>query len=149
MKAEWVSVLAAVAAAVSALVGLFVGFEQLATASRLRREATFWLESLQAATSEEEKLVLQTLHRTAIARIFSLRLVPIRRILSTAYYMVLPLAMLFALTWITPELIIPFASNLWTGPAALLVSAMILYLGILRMATTLAEQRRMVGAYLD
>ncbi|MDD1477933.1 hypothetical protein [Arthrobacter sp. H16F315] len=141
---------AAVIATVSALVTLLVGVEQLTSASRLRREATFWREGQQAETGEYEKAVMQSLRRTAIARIISLRMIPARLLLLPINLTVLPLAYIFALAYWTPGHSTSFERVDWSGAVfALVIQTLVTGVGIHLIATVFAKRRRLVRTHLD
>lgn len=148
MSVDWAAVAGAVgagAAAVSALVGL----EQVTTASRRRREATFWRESFQAASSDDDKIVLQSLHRTANARIIGFHMIPARRLLLPVNMIVIPPVAIFAISWSAPEQFTR-PENPW-GVAIfyLAMAGWLAYRGILGIASAFALRRRVVARYLD
>jgi hypothetical protein len=149
VNVDWAA-LGAVIAAISALGGLFVVIEQMTTAARLRREATFWRECREAATREDDIAVLDRLFRAATARVIGIQLIPARKLLMPTYVLLLGLGVAFAgagALFVIPEQPV----NFWEGlPFAALgiLGLYLLFKALTGISVILLGRRHVARQYL-
>lgn len=152
---DWLTDVAPVIASLSAVVGLLIAFEQLTAASRLRRESAFWRESQQAATRKRDQDVLESLQRTATARLIALKMIPGRWILFFILLIVNGLAVVWSTGYIVGD-ILPNSitwENLQTipevDPVLPAVIPIPVFGGFVGIASVFVRRRRVVLLYLD
>lgn len=152
---DFLTVVAPVIASLSAIVGLLVGVEQITTGARLRRESTFWRESQQSATRKHDHGVLESLHRTATARIIAIKMIPARLLLLNTIIIVNGIAIIFLAAHSAGEILpnpITFDA-LWAtqeiDPVLPAMVPVVVFGGLVGAASFFVRRRRVIRLYLD
>lgn len=146
------NLLTAFLAAAASVLGIVVAVSQLTSASRLRRQATFWGEQSRSADSTYDRSVAQSLHRDATARIIALDAYPGKKILGPAFTTLVglygPIVVGYTVGSNSPNgLTLPNLSEQGIEPIVL-VCVPILVMGIFGLASVTVRRRNLASKYL-
>ncbi|MHA7293550.1 hypothetical protein [Arthrobacter sp. HLT1-21] len=141
-------------AILSAMGGLLLALNQLTAATRLKRESSFWREEMQASEFCQDRAVMESLHRTATARLIAIKVIPARRLLAPAYFFIAGIALTFSFAHVVGE-ILPqpitmksiSAAGLDVLPAIFI--PLLVFMGTIGVASVFIRRRRLIRSYLD
>ncbi|KRF06357.1 hypothetical protein ASH00_08950 [Arthrobacter sp. Soil782] len=141
-------------AILSALVGLLLAVDQLTAAARLKRESSFWREEMLASDLRHDREVMESLHRTATARLIAIKVVPARRLLVPAYFFIAGIVLTFSFAHVVGS-IAPQPITLESISAAGLdvISSIfipvLVFMGMIGIASVFIRRRHLIRSYLD